>query len=575
MIKKLSPNLIEKIAAGEILTKPLYAIKELLDNAIDAKATEISIYIEENGLKKIIVADNGVGMSQEDLKICKEMHTSSKTLEEDTIFGLNFLGFRGEALASINAVSNLTIESNGMKNIKNSITYSTYEKGTKITIDNIFEKTPARLKFLKNNIKEHNDIKQLIKSYAINYFDIKFNFFNNKKAIYNFSSSTEQEKIYQIFKEEGLFFENKLNNLKIHGYILKKHQKESYIFINKRLVKDKAIFTYIKSIFKEFFMINEEPSYIIKIEMDPFLIDFNVHPNKLEIKLVSYSEIFSLIVEILNNNLFKKLYEESNLKSDLPEEFLKFDTPLENNLENSLENNIDHAENSRNFFRNFAKNNFKYRKTELDIQETEDESLEFVNESQVFFKTDQYALQFQDTIEQNFKIIGQIKNSFIIFETENGIGIFDQHAAHERKLYESMKEELKFENKQKLLFPINLNLTLEQELYIANNLEIFKNKGIIIENNKIIECPNFLHHINFKNFIEEQIQPNIECNIMINKILANIACKNALKANAALSFDQMHSLLKESIKNVPICNHGRPVFKYFSNYEIINWFKRT
>jgi DNA mismatch repair protein MutL len=183
---------------------------------------------------------------------------------------------------------------------------------------------------------------------------------------------------------------------------------------------------------------------------------------------------------------------------------------------------------------------------------------------------------FKEDITQRvfFNIIGQIKNSFIIFETENGIGIFDQHAAHERKLYEMMKHSLNKDSAQKLLIPIELNLNLEKIEFLNAKKNIFEEKGIIIDGQTLTHIPNLLNCHDFKVFLEQEIQIYTEPCVLIDRLFADIACKNALKANTKLSIEQMHSLLSDALINPPVCNHGRPVFKYFSMNEINNWFKR-
>jgi DNA mismatch repair protein MutL len=182
--------------------------------------------------------------------------------------------------------------------------------------------------------------------------------------------------------------------------------------------------------------------------------------------------------------------------------------------------------------------------------------------------------QNNEIIKHQHKIIGQIKNSFIMFETENGIGIFDQHAAHERNVYEKMKTQMHKDNAQQLLIPIMLNLNAEQNEYINQNLEALANKGIILKDNHLTHIPSILPGLDFANLIEKTLETTTPIEIMLDRLLANIACKNALKANTKLSFEQMSQLLETALTNVPVCNHGRPVFKYFNMNEIATWFRR-
>lgn len=553
-IKKLNPELIKQIAAGEIVARIGNAIKELIENAVDAESKKISIFLKNAGIDEIIIIDDGNGIDNEDLPIACLLHTTSKTNDDDKIFGTRSFGFRGEALSSIDSISDLTLESKGLSYHKGNIAKSNIHIGTKITISKIFEETPARKKFIKNSEIEFAYIKEIFQKYAINFSEIEFNLFHNDKKIYNLLPSNKNLRIQEIFKTESMFFEKKHNNLEISGFLLQKKSKIQMIFVNNRPIRDKAIFAYIKSIMKEYHLIDEAPGYVLFIKIDPFLIDCNVHPAKEEIKFINYKEIFSILSDIFSMQFFKQIEQKDHL------------------IINEIEPLI------MDFYKN-TNQNFK-KEIERKIFSKQPATQEFIlNESNDFeigskiLTKENLKIEFDSDQNTTFKIIGQFLNSFILFETELGLGIFDQHAAHERIIYEQMKKNLSNEQMQKLIMPIELNLTPVQKDYIQKNSEIFKKKGIIFENYKITHIPITLREIDFKQFFEQN-EDEYDCEISINRLVADIACKNALKANYSLSNEQMKSLLETALKNPPICNHGRPVFKYFTNNEVRNWFKR-
>lgn len=564
IIRKLSEKLIKQIAAGEVIARPANAIKELVENAIDAHASEISIYIEKNGLESIVIIDNGCGMDAEDLAIAAQLHTTSKTQENDHMFGTRSFGFRGEALASISAISNMIIESNGKKwaGQSNTLSASNIAKGTRVEIANMFSNTPARLKFLKSSQSEWTAIKLLLEKFIIHEACIAWQVFHNGKKIWHIPREMSQtERIAMLLNSDFHAFAHEYNNVKIDGFILDIGARNfAALYINNRLVQDKAIANYMRNIFSEYYMKNENPGYILNIEIDAMLVDCNVHPAKAEVRIVDYSHVFAMLSFIFNHAFFNKVLQKEHVRDD---DMAQLDTAL-------------------------VQETPKYQEPQFSFEYMQPVA-QFVNEARAEYKSYQ-ANTVKDmtsathsaitkeatsqTYQTTWKIIGQIKNSFILFETENGIGIFDQHAAHERHVYEKMKQELIAGNNQQLLIPLELTLTPEQAEYLQENEEKLSIYGIKIESGKLTHIPQTLPAVDFKNFIENNLNEHAEIDILIDRLVADIACKNALKANTALSFSQMSSLLETALNNIPICNHGRPVFKYFTHYEMETWFRR-
>jgi DNA mismatch repair protein MutL len=483
------------------------------------------------------------------------------------MFGMHSLGFRGEALASINAIAHMIIETNGHKLENEKITPSNFANGTRIEIKNIFANLPARLKFLKSNSIEWAYIKSVLEKFIINNCQIGWKVFNNHKLLWHFNANeTSQNRLKTLFNHDGHYFFHEYQNIKINGYILNTSTRNfNAIFINKRCVLDKSIARYMRNIFSEYYMKHEIPGYIINVEIDPILVDCNVHPSKDEVRILSYSEILSMLSFIFSPHFFTNIFNEEKENLNIYH--------MHKQVKPSSNDNVD-------FSKPIMFDN-QIEEAKLNLIFEKDTKLETDNYIQNNVILNQAFLTKANSIDQNneiikhqHKIIGQIKNSFIMFETENGIGIFDQHAAHERNVYEKMKTQMHKDNAQQLLIPIMLNLNAEQNEYINANLEALANKGIILKDNHLTHIPSILPGLDFANLIEKTLEIRTPIAIMLDRLLANLACKNALKANTKLAFEQMSQLLETALTNVPVCNHGRPVFKYFNMNEIETWFRR-
>lgn len=601
-IRKLSDLKIRQIAAGEVIGRPANAIKELIENAIDAKATEITLYLANAGLKNIILVDNGLGMERQDLEICTQLHTTSKTNEDDLMFGISSFGFRGEALASIAAIADLTIESNRNKLIasENQIFPSNVEFGTRIEISDLFSNLPARLKFLKNEKVEWAHIKEVLIKYMLNYENIKWVVFHNGRKIWNLDSSSKLERLRALFDVEVSFFQNSMKDLSLSGFIFHKVPVVQYLFVNNRPVRDKGVFGFLRSVFSDYFPKADPISYVLFLSIDPLKVDCNVHPAKEEVRFFDYPSIYSLISNTFTPDFFIKKNADHLIFATAEPSFINAESRSEIAFES-----VSKPEKSE-VLREFTLEIPKFDQFDSSEDDSFSDSLKdvFSAKSGNFIKESDLGINFGIDLSLSssnllvessldFKIIGQIRDSFVIFETKNGIGIFDQHAAHERIIYERMKSDLKKTCAQELLIPVQLHLSVEQQEALFENLDLLATYGILINLSTvssvsdtfsdssisgstifITHTPPDLRDENLQSFFQSNISKDVDFVTLINRLLADIACKLALKANTHLSHDQMESLLIEALKNPPVCNHGRPVFKYFLFSEIESWFKR-
>tara|TARA_Y100001968_G_scaffold332995_1_gene393495 strand:+ start:1677 stop:3422 length:1746 start_codon:yes stop_codon:yes gene_type:complete len=577
-IKVLPNDLINKIAAGEVVERPMSVVKELVENSIDARASKIDIFISNGGKSEIKVVDNGMGIEKNDLELSVQRHATSK-LSFNNLEEISTLGFRGEALPSIASVSDFNIQSNNttdqdgvmieissgkIKNIKP----VKKAKGTSVTVRNLFFSTPARLKFLKSDNFESLLIKDFVKKIAICNFEIEFNLTINKKKILKTSTNSQKDlkKKFEFRIKEVLgveFVENSVDfiynnkNVKFFGLIglptfNYPNTKNQFIFINNRVISDKSLNQIFKVGFRDFISHDRFPQFVVFIDCPKNEVDINVHPAKNEVRFKDLNMIKSLII----SNLKKKILEvghKSSLtnSSDAVKKFTK--QPINQNLILKEENNLADHNNLRN-------------------NDTAGSNLEN--------NLEQYPLGFAKS---------QFHKNYIISQTQDGIVIVDQHAAHERIVYEHLKDNFykKSIKKQILLLPEIIELdkiiidNLKEKLSLIETfglkIEMFGKNSLIIR-----EVPVILSNCNLKKLaldvIEEvlELDNSLEVENQINKVYSRIACHGSIRSGREMQIDEMNDLLRkmEITPHSGQCNHGRPTYIELNIDEIEKLFGR-
>ena len=567
-IKILPDEIINQIAAGEVLDRPSSAVKELVENSIDANSKKISVFVRDGGKTEIIVTDDGDGISQQELELAVTRHATSK-LNEKKIDTLSFLGFRGEALPSIGSVSEMSIKSNinedqnGMMieiiaGIKKKIRPVNHRKGTTVSVKKLFFSTPARLKFLKTDNYESLLIKRIIQKLALCNYDIDFDLtINNKKAILTKSHKNCDKKekfkrrvttlLGSEFIENSIFIDETSENFKFKGYIgiptfHHSNTNNQFLFVNGRVVQDKSMNVIFKVAYRDFMSYDRFPQLILFIECPQDEVDVNVHPSKNEMRFRNLNYLRSKILKVFQSNLItaghrastlntlkavEKFSFKSNQKTFLQLKDEKFNDENLNNLSHSSDNNIDKQdkENSSLFPLGYAKSQFH--------------------------------------------------KTYIMSETNEGIIIIDQHAAHERLVYEKLKKDF-FEKKIKtqiLLIPVVIDVdssiieNLEKKLQLVSEygvkIEIFGKTSVIVR-----ELPHILANCNVKKLVIDLIEEVLETNDSksveneINKICSRMACHGSIRAGRDLQVDEMNDLLRK-MESTPFsgqCNHGRPTY---------------
>ncbi len=578
IIRLLDENTINKIAAGEVVNRPASVVKELVENAIDAKATNIKIELQEGGKSLIKVSDNGTGMDCEDAKMSLIRHATSKISNVEDLLFLDSMGFRGEAIPSIASVSRFTIQTNlkdqekGIEIITESgkiITETTLylPKGTTIIVKDLFFNIPARQKYLKGESTEFGHILKIIHGLSLVHPEIAFQLFNNNKKI---SATTGNNKIEEVISDIHSFkvFQNMLQinysdlGIKINGYISTpketKANKEKQLFVvNKRMVNNNTFHAAIAQSTKFIFPNNMYPYLFLNIETDPSEIDVNVHPSKTEIKLYKESFIFDSIFKAI-----KKTFQSSS-EHEIPTEIIE-------------------QQQYKNEIKTFPKQNqITYKPTELFENKQQIEMYkEIIKEAPIVSST-RKAVNNESSITVNN--IFQFKDMYLVFYYDNKLRIIDQHAAHERILFERLKSGNTTKGSQELLFPENIFIDQQDYIIFEEIKAIIETTGYIIEtfgnDSLIIRCvPTDLpSNTDHKELIKEIIDDNRkDSKDRITKTYTTIACKAAIKAGDFLEEREKISLVNDWLNcdNNISCPHGRPIEKTFDEKEIDKWFHR-
>ncbi|MDD4344034.1 MAG: DNA mismatch repair endonuclease MutL [Eubacteriales bacterium] len=576
-INLLDKKVFEKIAAGEIVEGPVSVVKELLENSLDAGADFVEVDIENAGMSLIRIIDNGSGIHHEDLEKAFLSHATSKIFTENDLDNISTFGFRGEALASISAVSDIEIVSKTQYDTSGKYLVlsegSIKEKGTKkilqgtkIEVKNLFFNLPARKKFVSNLNLESGKITELVSNYALGHPDINFILKRDNETIIDTRgySGWEKRTSYIFKRKKDSFFvingsneNNFIKGVLFNPQINKNNKKSQIFFVNGRLIKSSLLNNLLDEAYDGLIGKGRFPICVLNIELDPGKIDVNIHPAKTEIRFLDEQELKRNILPIIKNTLVENLSTQNKMS------------------------NIAVFE-SKPLLRPIVQNN--------DI---------FIAEEPVFFeKKEKYEpqrLNFHTevvTITENWltdlNVIGQFKNTFILAENDKDLFIIDQHVVHERILYEKFIKEVNDNKvtKAPLLAPIPIYLDPQEESILIKNIIVLNDLGFEIENfgpqtYLIRTLPSTLEIENPEEFFTDLLE-DLEKSInnspakIRDSVITIASCKGAVKANDKLSMEKIKYLLNELSKteNPNTCPHGRPIFKKISINELYRYFQR-
>lgn len=639
-INILDSSVFNRIAAGEVVESPASVVKELVENAIDAGASKIKICIRLGGIEEIKVSDNGFGLSKEDLSTAFLPHATSKIHNIADLDSIGTLGFRGEALPSIASVSKVKLISrqkgNDLANfieLENGKVVDSGEMGaflgTTIIVNNLFENVPARKKFLKKPSSESAKVSDLVGNLILANYNISFEYIVDDKVFYHSSGTDMETAIYSVYGEviNNLDYCKGQNSyLKLKGYVSKpsfsKHNKNYQILIvNGRVVKNEELSYYIYICYKDFLMTRQYPMYILYLDMPLDMLDVNVHPNKTEVKFSDISAIKNLIFssvktvinkhifipkEILSSNENVVFLDDGNEKTSKEETTNIVNEYLINNKENQFVNKIEinHQDTFNNrksisdsflfttavvnepikissSHNDYVESKIENRKTDYCTNNSNDDSRldKVVDLSQKDFSF------FSDN-DLAYSILGTIFNTYILVQYNDNMIIIDQHAAHERLIYDKYVSQIDNHqlNTQGLIIPYIFDVNNEEKDFLLENLESFEKMGFTISlfggnSFSLSSVPAVCSDISLADFINVFFDykiKEIKNSDILKDFLAKSACKAAVKGKMDLSKIEIESLLKDMDKSslALFCPHGRPITVKVSKKEIEKWFKR-
>ena len=576
-IRVMDEILANKIAAGEVVERCASVVKELVENSIDANGKEIKIELKEAGTSLIKVTDDGTGMDKEDAVVAFSRHATSKIMDESDLYNINTLGFRGEALASIASVSNVLLKTSTgevgtLVNIKGGklikVENTDARKGTVIEVSELFYNTPARLKHMKSLYTELASITDYVNKIALSHPEIRFTLINNNNVILKTDGSGNLLKtisaIYGVdIARKMLEINGEDDDYSINGFISlpeinRAGRNHMVTLVNGRVVRNQELNKIINDSYHSYKPDNRYPIVVISIELDPSLVDVNIHPTKMDIKFSKLEELLELVKKTITSKL--------NRQTLIPEASIT-DFPIVEEVQKPIikENTI-------------IKNKPKYEEITLDFN---------VQEEPVIYEKK------EEKEEERLPLlypVGLVHGTYIVCQNEIGMYLIDQHAAKERINYEMFKEKLTNPTKENIpmLLPLTIELSNNEYIVLKENFAFLENMGFEISefgiNSVIIKAhPTWLT----KDFEDLQIRKILELVSSKEKdfdlakfndhLAATLACKASIKANTNLSINEMEALISDLRKchNPFNCPHGRPTIITFTKYDLEKLFKRS
>lgn len=571
-IHLMSEELANKIAAGEVVEKVMNVVKELVENSIDAKSKDIKISLVDAGTKEITVIDDGVGMNEEDAVLAFSRHATSKLLDLDDLFSINTLGFRGEALPSIASISQLTMKTSD-GNTGTIVTIhggqlinvekSDLRRGTSISVKNIFYNTPVRLKYLNSLYSELANTVDYVNKIALSYPDIRFTLTNNDKVLLSTDGRGNLLKvinnIYGLEVSKKMIEINASNeDYQISGYVsypevARSSKSNMTILVNNRVIKNNDVIKSVLEAYHTYIPVDKYPIMVLKIDVDPSLIDVNIHPTKMDIKFSKLASLKSLINETITKKLKELLLiPEINTISNISN-YSKLEEAKEEQKEEIIE-----------------KVNYEDITLNLEVSET---SIEYVKENRI----------------KEMYPVGLVHGTYIIAENEIGMFIIDQHAAAERVNYEKYLRSMINEKIDTitLLVPLTIELTNKEYIILKEHFDILDDLKIgyeefglntIIIRSHPVWLPKYALLESIKKIIEIIVN-NQDFNIerFRENVAITLACKLSIKGNMATTHEDMRYLI-EALRNTEnpfTCPHGRPTIITYSKYDLEKLFKRS
>ena len=596
-INLLSPMVFNRIAAGEVVEKPCSVVKELVENSIDSGATSISVSVERGGLGKIEVTDNGSGIEFDDLKNALLAHATSKISKLEDLDNIGTLGFRGEALSSIASVSEIEIISKtpdcefGGK-IKclfghmEELTQIASIDGTRISVKNLFHNVPARLKFVRKEKTEENDITNYMARLILANPHISFSYVSDGKQVYKHKASDLKTAICDIYGEEigkDLIEVNQTRgNMTLHGYIsrpeiAKANRTYQTLIINGRYVINYMISSAISNVYEDYLMKGKFPLYVLCLDLPHDEVDVNVHPNKLEVKFENSGAIFSLFSDACFHALHETNFTTtpaSPVEEIETDNFIKFSTPTVERVTLGVNEGVS-FQNEEKPDENITFNSKTSLLSEIILKQVQGEDKSLYKQDELF------------RVEEPTRILCTLFDTYILLQKGDDIYLVDQHAAHERLNYDKLKQRLETMTNisQSLVLPVIINVNNQEDNFLQENQQVFEQIGFKIEEYgkccyRVFEIPFVLAGKDINEYFQDVFK---NLNTFVNKPLDFIkddlcqkACKSSVKAGNKLTNEEIKILIDSlaTNKSTLLCPHGRPIIVKLTRTDIEKWFKR-
>lgn len=633
-INVLPKEIYQLIAAGEVVERPSSVVKEMIENSLDAGAKNITLEIKNGGSTYIRITDDGCGIERDDVRKVFISHATSKISKKDDLNSIATLGFRGEAMASISAVSKVEL----LTKAENEEIGTRYEiaggeelefddagcpNGTTIVVRDIFFNTPARMKFLKKDVTEGNQVAGIVDRMAISHPEISFRFIRDGKQVLITSGNGDlKSTVYSVLGKEMsdslMSVDYSFNDMRITGFVSKptasrKSRAGQYFYINNRIVKSKTAMAALEQAYKNTIMVGRFPACVLNIELNPAQVDVNVHPAKTEVRFANEKPIFDLVyyavktaiendrtvkeVEFKENPIYrqepKSVYQNNDNKSFQAKfDFFKKkdEPPSQQVIKTKPRENFWQVEAPKPEYK-ITRDEKPKPRVDINIEYEEPEEIstaksEDAHREQNIEKVVITDEKDNENVIPNFKLIGEAFKTYLIVEIENELYFIDKHAAHERMNFERFKAQATVET-QMLLAPIAVNLTKDEFIAISENIELIKKCGFELEEfgeSQIIvrAIPSLVDGDSVKDLMLEIAQKLLEhkTDILPDKIdwiYHSASCRGAVKAGDYTSRQEQEMFVKKllSMPNIRFCPHGRPVFIKMSKYDIEKQFGRV
>lgn len=633
-INVLPKEIYQLIAAGEVVERPSSVVKEMIENSLDAGAKNITLEIKNGGSTYIRITDDGCGIERDDVRKVFISHATSKISKKDDLNSIATLGFRGEAMASISAVSKVEL----LTKAENEEIGTRYEiaggeelefddagcpNGTTIVVRDIFFNTPARMKFLKKDVTEGNQVAGIVDRMAISHPEISFRFIRDGKQVLITSGNGDlKSTVYSVLGKEMsdslMSVDYSFNDMRITGFVSKptasrKSRAGQYFYINNRIVKSKTAMAALEQAYKNTIMVGRFPACVLNIELNPAQVDVNVHPAKTEVRFANEKPIFDLVyyavktaiendrtvkeVEFKENPIYrqesKNVYQNNDNKSFQAKfDFFKKkdEPPSQQVIKTKPRENFWQVEAPKPEYK-IARDEKPKPRVDINIEYEEPEEISTAESKDVPKERDIEKVVITDEKDNenfipNFKLIGEAFKTYLIVEIENELYFIDKHAAHERMNFERFKAQATVET-QMLLAPVVVNLTKDEFIAISENVELIKKCGFELEEfgeSQIIvrAIPSLVDGDSVKDLMLEIAQKLLEhkTDILPDKIdwiYHSASCRGAVKAGDYTSRQEQEMFVKKllSMPNIRFCPHGRPVFIKMSKYDIEKQFGRV